>query len=417
MKSMTPKKSSLTATGPGEISRRRFVARAGAAAASLTILSPHLVRGAEANSKIAIGLVGCGGRGKWISELFQNHGGYKVVAVADYFPERAAEAGQKLGVAESGRFSGLHGYQRVLEQKVDAVVIESPPYFHPIQAAAAVDAGKHVYLAKPIAVDVPGCRTVADSGKKATEKKRCFLVDFQTRAHPAYQEVVRRVRAGGIGRLVTLEAVYHCSLMFGPMDAEYRKHVGEPEARLRAWAIDRVLSGDVITEQHIHALDVATWFVGVDPVRAQGMGGRARDFAGDCWDHFAVVYEFPGGELMSFTSKQVGFGLDDILCRAHGTDGTVETHYGGKVWLRSRDDAFNGDTPNLYADGAVRNIAAFHDNIIKGDFSNPTVAPSVRSTLTTILGRAAAYRKGAVTWDEMMKANERWEFDAKGLKT
>ncbi len=119
--------------------------------------------------------------GAWIADLFREHGGYNLVAVADYFQDRIDEVGNKLQVAPAQRFTGLAGYHRMLEQKLDAVVIESPPYFHPEHAAAAVDAGKHVYLAKPIAVDVPGCKTVEQSGEKATATQRCFLVDFQTR--------------------------------------------------------------------------------------------------------------------------------------------------------------------------------------------------------------------------------------------
>jgi myo-inositol 2-dehydrogenase/D-chiro-inositol 1-dehydrogenase len=407
----------LPTSGAGqEYTRRQFIAGASATALSFTILSPQLVRGAAANEKIDIGLIGCGGRGKWIADLFVKHGGYNLVAVADYFSDRAKEAGEKFGVPSSRRFSGLSAYKRLLEQDLDAVMIESPPYFHPEHAAAAVDAGKHVYLAKPIAVDVPGCLTVRESGRRAKEKNRCFLVDFQTRAHPAYQEVARRVHNGDIGQLVCAEATYECSLMFKEMDAEYRKNASQPEARIRAWAIDRVLSGDIITEQNIHALDVASWLLNDRPIQAFGTGGRARPFLGDCWDHFSVIYYFPKGVELSFSSKQVGFGYDDIMCRVYGDKGSADTHYSGKVWVRGQEDAFNGDTPNLYADGAIRNIATFHDCVIKGDYSNLTVAPSVRSNLTTILGRTAAYKHSMVTWDEMMKADEKWEVDLRGLK-
>ncbi len=87
-------------------------------------------------------------------------------------------------------------------------MIESPPYFHPEQAAAAVDAGKHVYLAKPMAVDVPGCMTIAETGKKATARKLVCLIDFQTRANDLYLETLRRVHQGDIGRLVSAVASY-----------------------------------------------------------------------------------------------------------------------------------------------------------------------------------------------------------------
>jgi len=295
--------------------------------------------------------------------------------------------------------------------------VETPPYFHPEHAAAAVAAGKHVYVAKPLAVDVPGCHSIAESGRKATQNKLVFFVDFQTRAMPSYQEVLSRVHKGDIGKLVNIYAEYQTNLMFEDRDAELRKSPQNPEVRLRTWGIDRVLSGDVITEQNIHALDVATWFANANPVRAYGTGGRARPFLGDCWDHFCVLFFFPEDLVVTFTAKQVGFGFDDIMVRAHGTTGTAETNYGGKCWLRSHDDVFEGATNNIYQVGVERNIATFHESITKGDCVNATVAPSVRSNLTTILGRTAAYKKTEVTWDAMMKANEKWHFDPQGLKS
>jgi hypothetical protein len=137
---------------------------------------------------------------------------------------------------------------------------------------------------------------------------------------------------------------------------------------------------------------------------------------GDCWDHFEVLFFFPDNLVVTFSSKQVGFAYDDIMVRAHGMNGTAETHYGGKVWMKSREEAYNGDSPGIYQVGAEANIVSFHKAIASGDFSNPTVAPSVRSNLTTILGRTAAYKNAVVTWDEMMKTNEKWEADLKGLK-
>lgn len=410
---------SMQSSGAGSsqsFNRRQFLGTS-AAALTFTILKPELVRGADANAKIDIGVIGCGGRGAWIADLLAKNGHYNVVALADYFQDRVDEAGKKLNVPENMRFTGLSGYKRLIEQKLDAVAIETPPYFHPEQVAAAVAAGKHVYLAKPLAVDVPGCKSIAESGREATAKKLAFQVDFQTRAHPAYQEVMRRVHEGQIGKLVSVFSEYQTNIMFQGADDSVRKNPTNPETRLRAWGVDRILSGDVITEQNIHTLDVASWFVNAEPLKAYGSGGRARPFVGTCWDHYAVLFFFPNNLVVNFSAKQVGYGYDDIMCRAHGTEGTAETHYSGKVWLRNREEVFNGDTRNLYVDGVVLNIANFYEKITKGDFSNATVVPSVRSNLTTILGRTAAYRQAEVTWDEMMKANEKWAADLKGLKS
>jgi predicted dehydrogenase len=398
------------------INRRRFLAGTGASVLAFTALKPALVFGAESNTKINIGLIGCGGRGKWIANLFQQHGGYNLAAVADYFPEQAAAAGDKFGVAAGQRFSGLDGYRRLLEQKLDAVVIESPPYFHPEQAAAAVAAGKHVYLAKPVAVDVPGCQTIEESARKAGERKLCFLVDFQTRANKLYQDAAQKVHGGEIGKIVSVEAAYHCGPTFDRQDAELRKNPKNPEVRLRAWGVDPALSGSIITEQNIHALDVACWMLDAAPVKAYGTGGKTRDFYGACWDHFQVIYYFPNDVAVSFNSHQSGFGWDDIMCRVFGLAGTVDTHYAGRVAVLGKEVHSDGSSGNLYQDGVVANIATFYENVTKGDHSNPTVAPSVRSTLTTILGRTAAFKSELVTWKQMMRKKEKLTPDLKGLK-
>src|ERR1017187_7887066 len=134
---MTTTENEHAKTESASITRRRFIAGTGASVLAFTVLKPELVSGAEANSKIDIGLIGCGGRGKWIADLFQKHGGYNFVAVADYFQDHADQAGEKLQVPAANRYTRLSGYQKLLEQKLDAVVIESPPYFHPEHAAAA----------------------------------------------------------------------------------------------------------------------------------------------------------------------------------------------------------------------------------------------------------------------------------------
>jgi predicted dehydrogenase len=398
----------------GGLNRRDFLA--GATAAGFTIIKPGLARGTQSNSKVSLGLIGCGGRGVWIAKLFMQHGGYQFVTAADYFEDRARATTESLQVPREKYFSGLSGYKKVLDSRPDAIVVESPPYFHPEQAVAGIDAGVHVYCAKPIGVDVPGCLAIEEAGRKATEKKRCLLIDFQTRANEVYREAVRRVHAGDIGPVVSGEAVYYC----GPTWDSNKFLAADPnnaENRLRAWGLDRILSGDVITEQNIHALDVATWIVGQAPLRASGTcGKKGRDDLGTCNDHFSVLFTFPNDVLVNFTSKQYGTGYDDIGCRMFGPKGTIDTHYFGIVQIVGEKSYKGGRMLNLYTDGAVQNIADFHTSITRGDYSNPTVAPSVRSNLTTILGRTAAYKKSEVTWDEMMRTKDKLEPSLAGLK-
>jgi myo-inositol 2-dehydrogenase / D-chiro-inositol 1-dehydrogenase len=409
-----PKPTEKNHRASSAVDRRGFLAGAAAAAAGVLVVPASQAASTAANAKITLGLIGCGGRGNWIANLFQEHGGYQFVATADYFPDRAKAAAKRLGVPEHRAFSTLSACRRVLDTRPDAIVIESPPYFHPEQALAGVDAGCHVFCAKPIAVDVPGCQTVADAGRKGTEKGRVVLVDFQTRTSAFYQEAVRRVRAGDIGNIVCGEAVYYGSPVWS--GGGYKPD--DAESKIRFWGRDRILSGDVITEQFIHALDVATWIIDAAPLKAYGgCGNKGRTDPGTCNDHFAVTYSFPQDVLLSFTGKQFGTGYDDIGCRMFGPQGMIDTHYFGIAHIVGHKSYKGGKHGNLYTDGAVSNIAAFHRAIEAGNCANATVAPSVRSNLTTILGRAAAYHNAEVTWNEMLKQGEKLAYSFAGLKS
>lgn len=398
------------------MSRRKFIAGTGTSALAFTIMRPELALAAGANAKLDIGLIGCGNRGKWIAGLFQAHGGFNIAALADYFPDRVNPAGEQFNVPESRRFTGLSGYRRLLEQKLDAVVIESPPFFHPEHAAAAIEAGKHVYMAKPVSVDVPGCLSVAETGKRASAKKLCFLVDFQTRANKLYQDAAQRVHDGEIGKIIYAEATYQCGPTWGGMEELLRQNPKNPEARLRAWGVSRLLSGDIITEQNIHAIDVACWMLDAAPLRAYGTGGRRSETVGDCWDHFAVIFYYPNDLVVSFSSQQADYGYDDILCRVYGLNGTVDTHYFGNVSVKAKEYHNEGSVGNLYTGGVVSNIATFHQKVTSGQCGNETVQASVRSNLATILGRMAAYNNTTVSWQEMLRANEKFSPDLMGLK-
>jgi len=389
--------------------RRTFLAGAGAAA--FTIVKPSLVRGTEANSRIELGMIGCGSRGNWIADLFLKHGKFRFVACADYFQEKLDKFGDKFGIEAGRRHPNLSGYKKVLDGKLDGVVIQTPPYAHPEQAAAAVDAGKHVFIAKPISVDVPGCLSIKASGKKATGKKLVFLIDFQTRANPLYREAMRRVHAGEIGRLITGDAHY-------PFEAGIVKPYANNEERLRYWYAHTDLAGNFIVEQSIHALDVATWVVNTNPIEVHGTGGSKKiRKIGDIWDHFNLTYTFPDDFVLSFHCVQGCPGSPrEIFCRVYGTEGTIQSDYYSHVWIHGHKPYQGGTIDNLFETGAVINIKEFQEAITSGKYDNPTVVPSVRSNLTAILGRTAAYRHSTVTWDELIKANERIEPDLKGLK-
>jgi myo-inositol 2-dehydrogenase / D-chiro-inositol 1-dehydrogenase len=402
------------------INRRQFAARAGRAVAPLVVLKSTAVRTFSANSRIKIGIVGCGGRGVFVANLFKRHGGYDVVAAADYFADRTNDLAGRFQIGSARSYTGLSSYRRLIESDVDAVAIESPPYFHPDQVAAAVAAGKHVYLAKPIAVDVPGCLAIEKDAQQAASRRLVFLVDFQTRANAFFREAVKRTQEGAIGDFAFGEATYHAD---NPFDGKYQYLEADPkssENRLRAWGLDRELSGDIITEQNIHTLDVMSWIMNATPVSAFGTGGlKARRKLGSCWDHFTLHYLYPGDVGITFSSRQFkGHGTtpEGIRNRMFGSKGVLETEYGGRVMVRGDNFYRGGETNAIYEEGAANNIAEFHQAVMNGTFENPTVAPSVRSNLVSILGRMAAYTGEVVTWDQMLKRNERLDARLSGLK-
>jgi len=417
---MSHAKPPKTTLDPAEtVTRRHFMAGAGAAALSFAVVRPETVRGYPANSKIDLGLIGCGGRGTWIAKLFKAHGGYNVVAAADYFQDRVDSLGNQLEVPQANRFTGLKGYLKVFD-KVDAVAIESPPYFHPEQAAAAVDASKHVYVAKPIAVDAPGCLSIETSGKRARTRHLAFLIDFQTRADPFYMEALRRVHEEkALGNFAFGQAIYHAGDPFKRMYDSWRSAPDDPENRLRAWGLDKVISGDIITEQNIHTLDVMNWIMGEPPLWAVGTGGRKFRPVGTCYDTFSLLFQYPNDVGITFSSRQSeGHGTqpDGIRNRMFGTEGILETQYGGQVLVRGQHFYRGGKSPAIYKDGAVANIKTFHDSITGNDYKNPTVEPSVRSNLITVLGRTAAYENRKVTWTEILNSTEKLDAGLGRLK-
>ena len=387
------------------IRRRAFLKAAAATTATLTVVPAGAVRGAEANEKIKLGIMGCGGRGPWIGNLFEENANAKVVAAHDYFRDRVNAAGDRFGIDASRRYVGLEGYKEMLAGDLDAVAIMSPPYFHPDQTAAAVAAGKHVYLAKPIAVDVPGCMTIVDAAKRA-EGKLSVLVDFQTRNNEFFRGAAQRVHDGMIGEPVCGQFFYQT----GRLSA--RTEPGTPTARLRNWVFDKALSGDIIVEQNVHVLDVANWYLQAHPVKAYGAGGRrVRTDVGDCWDHFVVTYWYPNDVLIDFSSSQFLQGFHDMCMRLYGSLGTVDSHYGGSVNIRGKKEGWRGGSTNaIFKQGAVNNIKDFCAGIAGGTYLN-NAAESADSTMTGILGRLAAYENRVVTWDEMVQANTK--LDAK----
>jgi len=361
-------------------------------------------------------VIGLGGRGQWITKFFQRHGGYEIHGVADYFPEVAEGAGKVLGVDAARRFSGLSGYKKLYASGVEAVAIEDVPYFYAEQAAAAVEAGLHVYMAKPVAVDVPGCLAIGAAGKLATQKKLAFLVDYQLPTDPAVIELAQRVRAGAIGKLAHI-----VSIGFGWQGWPDPPLGATIESRLRGeiWLSDTALSGDTIVSYDIHIIDGVISILGKRPISACGMARTCRPHPnGDRTDCVGVVYQFDDGMLWTHATQSItnDFDLTTLSASFFGLQNTAHVQYGGKVYVRGGPQHYSGACGGVFDEGVVRNVAQFHKNIVEGHHENPSVQRAVDGTLTGILGREAAARGRYLTMDELVKENKRLEVNLKGLK-
>ncbi len=402
------------------LNRRRFLG--GTLAAAAASLGPWGSLAADApqpppefKRKIKLGVVGNGGRGAWIAGLFKRHGGYEMHAVADYFPEVAEQCGDALGVDKARRFSTLSGYKRLLESGVEAVALEVPPYFFPEQASAAVEAGMHVYMAKPVAPDVPGSLRILEAGKKAAQRQRCFWVDYQMPTDPVNIEVLKRLGAGGFGRISQVATVGVSSGFSDP------PRTATMESRLRnlIWVNDVAMGGDNIGNYDIHAIDAARWVLGRRPVAATGGSRICRpEPHGDASDVCSVVFDYADGLVHNhFGQALPNFTTGELSCRIFSDKGNAMVNYWGKAHVRAGEDAWSGSVDNLYEAGAVRNIAAFYDKVVNGHFENENVARAVDGILTCILGREAAARRARLTMDQILQENRRLEVDLSGLKT
>ncbi|MGA2621852.1 MAG: Gfo/Idh/MocA family oxidoreductase [Thermoguttaceae bacterium] len=404
------------------ISRRGLLGSAAAMATSMSMLGGAHVLAADApkpaatGRKIKVGLIGCGGRGQWLLPLFMKHGGYELHALADYFPDVARAAGGKFGVDQSRCFSGLSGYKKLIASGVEAVLIEDVPYFYPEQAQAAVEAGLHVYMAKPIAVDVPGCLLIEAAAKQATQKQRCFLVDYQLPHDPACIEVAKSVREGGLGKLAHA-ASFGIAWQAWP-DPALGKNI---ESRLRneIWLSDTALSGDTIVSYDIHIIDGIVWTLGQRPTSACGRSRICRpEPHGDRTDAAAVIYELADGALWTHVTQSINNNIDLTTLSASlcGMQATAHLQYGGKNYVRGGTRHYSGTSGDLFSEGVVKNIAAFYRNVVEGHYENPSAQRAVDGTLTAILGREAAARRCFLTMADLIKENKRLEVNLEGMK-
>ena len=393
--------------------RREFLQKVGVGGAAAAFYASRTVFASEANSALELGIIGSGGRARFVGKKFVDTVGKEIrfVAAHDYFEDRL-EAVQNMFNIEPGRsYTGLEGYREILASNVDGVIITTPPYFHPEQAAAAVAAGKHVWLAKPVGIDAPGCLSIKETGRRA-QGKVAFLVDFQTRNSPFFVEAAKRVHAGDIGEIVSGEAFNQ----FPAAGYPAAEGMSGDKARLRRWGTDPIISGDCVVEQAVHAMDVVNWFLSGHPVRAFGTGGLKARQAGKNWDHFTITYWYENGAKVDLNCSQFMHGYEDLGARFYGSLGVADLHYRALDWgigpvTIKGDHAWAGtDLDDTWDIGVENNCRDFVKAVRSGEYMNHA-EDSANSTLAVILGRNAAYQEAILTWDDMLRENQK--LDAK----
>ena len=360
---------------------------------------------------LKVGLIGCGGRGAGAAvQALQADRNVVLTAMADVFPDRLDESYKelvaqfpgKVKVDKANMFVGFDAYRKVIESGVDVVLLATPPAFRPDHMMAAIEAGKHVFCEKPVAVDAPGVRKVLAAAKKGKEKRLsvvsgfCFRYDFPKRA------LFEKVLKGEIGEIKNVYTVRNGGQLWSkPRQSGW----SDMEYQLRNWLYYSWLSGDFITEMMVHSLDMMSWAMGdKNPVKATGTGGRqsrVEEIYGNVYDHFAVEYEYDHGvKGIHFSRQQDGCSTTSrveiagtqgnafIGGNKHEIIGKVNWQYDGQ-----KNDMYQTEHDELFA--SIRQGKPANDGELMA-----------RSTMLGILGRMAAYTGQTITWDEALNSNQ-----------
>jgi predicted dehydrogenase len=366
---------------------------------------------AAGNELIKVGLIGCGGRGTGAAEQCVRGGAnVKLFAMGDAFRDRLngarnhlrniAAIRDRIDVADERCFIGLDAYRQVIGC-CDLVVLATPPGFRPIHIQAAVNANKHVFTEKPIAVDAPGVRMVLAAFEEANRRRLSCVAGTQRRYQTGYVESMRRIHEGDLGTLLSGRCYWNQG---GLWHRDRGDNMGDLEWQVRNWLYFTWLSGDHICEQHVHNLDVINWATRAHPTRAVGMGGRQSRTApvfGNIYDHFAIEYEYPNGFHLQSFCRQVDGCENNVSEAVTGARGTWTsgnyTIRGDRAWRFPR----NHDNEPYQAEH-VALINSIRQGRPINDLRNVA-----ESTLTAIMGRMSAYTGQAVTWEQALNSRER----------
>jgi len=385
------------------VSRRQFIKTSSLVAASAAAAAnfPSVLR-AESKQPINAVIIGVGGRGGGAGENFReavkNLGVEgKIVAVADLFPEQAQRGKENFGVPEDKCFSGFDAFRKALEVPgVNYAILATPPGFRASHFRACIEAGKNVFMEKPVAVDGTGCRLMYETAEMAKSKNLKVAAGTQRRHQASYIETIKRIQGGEIGDVVALRAYW---VNGGPIWHRGDQGSTDLERQIRNWYHYIWLSGDHICEQHVHNLDVCNWIMNDHPVHCWGQGSRQQlgDKSGEIWDNFDVEYEYKNGVRLFSYCGQIKRDWSSVSEGVHATKGSSAPDRamiqpkGGQMWR------FKEKSIDPYVQEHMDLITAIHKDSELNEAKQVT-----DSTLTAIMGREAAYSGADVAWDDIL---------------
>jgi len=393
--------------------RRDFVI-ASAALGAVSLVPSAFAAGLErrVDDTIRVGVIGCGGRGTGAAfNALEAHPNVQVVAMADLFEDRLNSSfgylsgnedyGPRVNVDPAHKFVGFDAYKQLLAiENIDYVILATPPGFRPMHFDAAVNAGKHVFLEKPVAVDPAGVRMVIEASARAKQQALSVVAGTQRRHEDSYLALMQRVNDGELGEVVGASCYWNQG---GLWVHERQPHYSDMEWQCRNWLYFAWLSGDHICEQHIHNIDVINWAKDGPPLRATGMGGRqvrTDEKYGNIFDHFSIEYEYADGMTMQSMCRQIdgcAGRVEEILV---GTKARSVSRPGYAVTSGNGDWRFSGENRNPYKQEHVDLIASI---LGEGRYLNEAKRVA-ESTLTAIMGRMSAYTGKSITWEQAMNS-------------
>lgn len=392
---------------------RRALLRAGSAAALLGAAAP-LARGARRTpdhpETLRVGLIGCGGRGTGAAlEALRADPQAKLVALGDVFADHLerslatlraqADVASRVEVVPELCCVGFDAFRQVIDE-CDVVLLASTPHFRPQHLEYAVERGRHLFVEKPVAVDVPGLRRVRAACERAREQSLSLVAGLCYRYEEKKRETVRRVHDGAIGEVVALQTSYNTG---GLWHRGRQEGWSDMEWQIRNWLYFNWLSGDHITEQHIHSLDKLAWVMGGFPLECTASGGRSvrtEEHYGDVYDHFNTVFEWPGGVRGFSSCRQWSGASADVSDHVFGTRGTARLMghriEGQDPWRwrgEGPDDMYQNEQDALFA--SIRSGERRDDS-----------EHMIGSTMMAIMARQSAYTGQRLTWEQAWSSEQ-----------